>query len=188
MDDRDEIARRLRDALRMRRGYADFFGWPAREVAEWGVVKEFGQSAVNEPGAPFRHLRARGQRCGRPDCEAVDTDGRRLGIEVTELVDASAIVQARTDGSCLEAEWDRAKFLAEVASRLSAKDQKTLKGGPYDEYIVLIHSDEPSLPIDVVEEWLAGHRFRKPEQIHRAYLLLSYDPRRNGCPYVRPPW
>jgi hypothetical protein len=86
------------------------------------------------------------------------------------------------------ATWDRPQFLGKLQGRLSDKDSKVLKGGPYDEYTVLVHTDEPALTADIVEQWLSDYLFAKPTQIHRAYLLLSYDPRRRGYPYFRLGW
>jgi hypothetical protein len=81
--------------------------------------------------------------------------------------------------------WDSARLRKEVQQRLIEKESKQLKGGPYDEYIVLVHTDEPGLAIDQVETWLADFRFATPKQMDRAFLLLSYDPSRRGYPYVQ---
>jgi hypothetical protein len=40
------------------------------------------------------------------------------------------------------------------------------------------------LPIETVKEFLDGHVFGKPEGVTRAFLLLSYHPSEQMCPYV----
>ena len=80
------------------------------------------------------------------------------------------------------------RFLEKLQGCLNEKDSKVLKGGPYDEYIVLVHTDEPGLAADTVEQWLSDYVFATPTQIDRAYLLLSYDPTRRGYPYFRLDW
>lgn len=189
MDDRDEIGRKLQEAARSQRPYAGFFDWPDRDIGEWGVAKAFNDAAVGEPGVPLQLLESRGPGKDPPDCEAVDAEGRRIGIEVTELVDGSAVEAARHRGAAWAwADWSREKFLNGLQSRLASKDGKLLQDGPYDQYLVLIHTDEPALRVSTVEEWLRGHEFKQPTQITRAYLLLSYDPQCGRCPIFRLRW
>ncbi|MBX6333480.1 MAG: hypothetical protein IRY91_16650 [Gemmatimonadaceae bacterium] len=184
----DAILRKMEEAVRNERPHAAFFDWPDREVAELGVAKAFSEAAVHEPGLPFQRLESCGQGNDPPDCEATDRSGRRVAIEVTELVDGNSIVRAKRKAPPLWGVWSRQVFVAGVQERLDEKDAKELKGGPYDEYMVLIHTDEPELPIETVEAWLARHTFKRPRRIDRAYLLLSYDPTRKGYPYVRLAW
>ncbi len=193
MSDNDdaEFIEALRTAAEgERRGYADFFSWPDRSVAEWGIATTFAEAAPAEPGAPFGHIVPRGQGNDPPDCEAKDCHGRRIGIEITELVSQRAIEQVRRSGEpySLLALWTRELFLAQIADLLAKKDAKTLKDPPYDEYIVLIHTAEMYLPAATVDGWLSGHRFPAPKQVSRAYLLLSYDAHVPGYPYFRLPW
>jgi hypothetical protein len=178
-----EIARLIENASRQLRPYASFFHWPQREVSEWGVVAAFAEAA--KLSLPFRDLRSRSPGHDPPDCEALDAEGRPLALEVTELVDGEAIAQAKRTNRVLWAKWDRGRFLKQLQARLTEKDAKVLNGEPYNEYIVLVHTDEPMLPADTVEDWLSGHVFTAPIKINRAYLLLSYDPGRNGYPYFR---
>jgi hypothetical protein len=184
----EEVARKLEEAARSQRPYAGFFDWPDAETAEWGVAKALSEAAVSEPGFPLTGLVSRGQGNDPPDCEALDASGRRVAVEVTELVDGAAIASARKHGGNNWASWDSTKFLQALESRIRSKDAKTLKGGPYSEYIVVIHTDEPMLSIELVEQWLGEIALPSAGQIQRAYLLLSYDPHRKGYPYVRLKW
>jgi hypothetical protein len=182
-------------AVEEQRGHADFFSWHERDVAERGVAQALLENAGNEPGFPFSQLRSRMPNQDPPDCEALDCYGRRVAIEVTELVDPDSIVRARTDHSRRSRQvspdalsWNRVLFVQRVGALLRSKDSKSLKGGPYEEYLVVIHTDEPELSHGVVLEWLSGHEFPAPAQIDRAYLLLSYDPASESYPVIRLRW
>lgn len=181
-----DLFERIKQALAKRRGYADFFAWDDKQVAEHGVVGTFFEVASAEPGAPFRNMMSRPAGRDPPDCEALDAQGRRLGIEVTELVDERAIQQSRHDPRFWAATWDAGKLIQMLEERLRAKDRPaTVHGGPYDEYWLVVHCDEALLSIANVREWLAGHVFARPMLLTRAYLLLSYDPSVQTYPYVR---
>ena len=167
---------------RRSRPYSGFFFWPDTALAEREVARTFIESAVSEPGIPMTHLVHRGQGNDPPDCEAVDSAGRRVGIEITELVEGRF---NRRDHVGLWAEWNRDGFLERVTALLEAKEEKPFKGGPYDERIVLIHTDEPALRYSHALEWLRQYTPGPFVQIDRAYLLFSYDPERQGYPYLR---
>lgn len=72
-----------------------------------------------------------------------------------------------------------------MSDRLIAKDKVTLLGRQFDEYIVVVHTDEELLRTDNVARYLAGASFGPFTQIDRAFMLLSYDPSRRGYPYFR---
>jgi len=127
--DEAEIAKLMREARDLRRGYADFFQWAIdRDLEEWDVATILNESLAAEGRTFFSKLRSRGRPDDPPDCEALDSRGTRLTIEVTELVDGKAIeVYKRAEkerrlADC--AEWPREKFLAVLQERLSAKDSR----------------------------------------------------------------
>ena len=184
MDD-NELVEMVRDAIGKQRPYAGFFQWPQREIAEWGVANLFSEVAATEPGLPFRDIEPREPGEDPPDSEAIDAQGRRIAIEVTELVDGDAIAESRRTGANIMADWDASRIQSRLDDLIRGKDSKSLKGGDYDEYIVLIHSDEPLIPFDQARSAIEGHYFPSVSQIHRAYLILSYDPARRGYPYFR---
>lgn len=183
--DEDELVRIVQDAIKKQRPYGGFFDWPDREIAEWGVANAFSEAATTEPGLPFRDLRSRGRGEDPPDCEARDSSGSLVAIELTELVDGDTLAATRKAGVAGFAQWDAAKIREQIEERLISKDTKTLKGGPYNEYLVLIHTDEPALSIAQIESALAGHQLPALRQVQRAYLLLSYDPGLRRYPFVR---
>ena len=178
----------IADAAAKQRPYAGFFDWPDRTVVEWGVATTLAETAGSDPSLQIRHVERRGQGNDPPDCEALDNSGRRIALEVTELVDGESIKRAKAGAPVTWAKWNRETLVSRLQALLERKDAVSLKDAPYDEYIVLIHTAEPALTFDVVEEWLRTHLFAAPTQINRAYLLLSYESQRETCPYVQLRW
>ncbi len=172
------------------RGYADYFDCPlSRNVGERGIVDRFCEALERKNQLFFDRsgVKSRGQGNDPPDCEAEDYLGNRLGIEVTELVDPTAIKNFKTTGVYEWAEWDREKIIKAITERLNSKDNpERIKGGPYTTYVVIIHTDEPWLNANYVSDLLKGVRFRKRRLIDRAFLLLSFDPNPGvmGYPYI----
>lgn len=177
----------MRSALERSRGHADFFQWaPNRDVEEWGVANYLRESLIAESAEFFQQPISRGRGSDPPDCEARALDGKRIAIEVTELVDPNSIVAFRHGAPYDWTDWSSERLKMALAERLSAKDQRypSLQGGPYEQYIVVVHTDELMLPYDSAFALLGGARFSKPSHIDRAFLLISYDPRLERCPYV----
>jgi hypothetical protein len=95
-DKEDKIFEIVRKATERPRGHADHFQWPIDRLrAELGVVQDLSASLDAIGAAFFFDLKGRAQHDDPPDCEAVDKDGQRIAIEVTELVDENAIERAQ---------------------------------------------------------------------------------------------
>lgn len=182
-----EIYEAMRAAREAARGYADFFGWaPDRDLEEQSIVGHLAESLEATDVAGFTEIKRRGRGNDPPDVEAVDGDGRRLAIEVTELVDGNAIKAFKAGRHYDWAEWTQTKFLSSLMSLLEAKNARfpKLKDGPYPGgYMVLVFTDEPELQRATVERFLAEHTFPPLPNVNRAILLLSYDPGLGRCPY-----
>ena len=134
----------------------------------------------------FSSIAIRGRGNDPPDLEALDSTGHRIGFEITELIDGEAIQAFKNGRPYDSAEWDIEKFLTTLGALLSAKNDRfhKLKGGPYPGgYVVIVFTDEPELPRTTVETFLSGHLFSGLSNIDRAFLLLSYDPAVQRCPY-----
>jgi hypothetical protein len=178
----------MQAAIQKSRGYADFFGCPQdRDLEEAGVLDSLVES-MNFGGVAFYStLKSRGRPNDPPDCEGLDATGARVAIEITELVDGAAIHAVKQGGSKLTwRSWTKADFLHELARRIDAKDRRypQLKEPPYSGgYVIVMHTDEPTLSRSVVQGYLDGHRFPTPKHVSRALLLLSYDPSVQRCPY-----
>ena len=186
-DDPERINDAIREAIRRARGYADFFGWtPNRDLEEQGVLTSLAESLEADASLFFSAISIRGRGNDPPDLEAFDSSGSRIAFEVTELVDGQAI-QAFKNGRPYDfAEWDQQKFLSALGSLLNGKNDRfhKLKGSPYPGgYLVVVFTDEAALPSSVVESYLQGHTFAGLTNIDRAFLLLSYDPTVERCPY-----
>jgi|SRR5579859_436896 len=189
MDDFDsDVIRLIRAATAQRRGYADFFGWPLdRDMEELGIAETLCE-ALAAAGQPLAScLTSRGRGNDPPDCEGAGPHGTRIGIEATELVDPNAIVAAKQGRTYDWAEWTPEKLCRTIQERLSSKDSCTLRGGPYDAYVVVIHTDEPELTVERIRELLGSARFEPTAQVDRAFLLLSYDPKAQTYPAVELP-
>lgn len=182
MDDAD--AEMFEGLLRSRQ-YAGFFDWPDRDLAEYGVVESLAKALEKHGALFFSDLKIRGRGSDPPDLEAVDADGQRVAIEVTELVDGEAIHAHKIGRTSEIAEWGRQPFLDRVGQLLAKKEASSqrLMGGPYPGgYVVVLHTDETFLTHPAVDEYLKGQTFTGLPSINRAFLLLSYTPGK-GYPY-----
>ncbi len=169
-----------------KRGYGDFFSWPVnRQLEEWAIVDSLKESLEKANAVFFNALVVRGRGNDPPDCEAVLLDGGKLGIEVTELVDAEAIQAHKNGNTGHRAEWNRHKLIKAINARLKVKDiAKNIKGGPYDQYILVIHTGEPVLNYDFTFPLVSNHFFQYFNVIDRAFLLMSYDEKYRCCPFI----
>jgi hypothetical protein len=186
-DDWKEIAQLIRAATKRNRGYAGYFDWPNRDQKELGIAVDLFESLEAREGLQYRQARARGGGNDPPDVEVRDSAGRLIGIEVTELVDPDAIKSFKAGNHWDWAEWGEAKFAQYLQNRVAAKDHPSgVKGGPYSEYWLLIHTDEPALSVTEVRKHMQGIQPFPVKLITQAFLLLSYHPN-DGHPYVRLP-
>lgn len=187
-EEEQKILALMREAQAKARGYADYFGWPMdRDIEEWGVANFLRESLERSGESFFSKLERRGRPNDPPDCEALDIDGKRIAIEVTELVDPDAIQAFKQGAVYAWADWSKERFIAALSERIATKGKRhsKLKGGPYDGgYVVIIFTDEPVLTIGAAKEFLKGHAFERPQGVTRAFLLLSYDPSTKTYPYI----
>lgn len=164
------------------RGYADRFDWtgPDREeakcVKERGVVNEW-LSAMFREGVPYVSL----ESCSvpLPDCQLIDKSGRKVGVEVTELVDR-ATIQRNKHTSYHWKEYSAPELIAAIAERLESKNQKlraareiiTQRG--ISKKLVIMHCDEPDLRSrpQFCRHVLSTTRFTAYDEIDEAFLLL----------------
>lgn len=169
-----------------KRGYSDFFTWPLdRQLEEWAIVDSLKESLEMANAGFFNSVVARGRGNDPPDCEANLYEGGKLGIEVTELVDPAAIMAYKNGDTSQQAEWSEDKLIKAITHRLKAKDISTnLKGGPYAQYALVIHTDEPLLNFDYTYPVLSKIAFHDYSLIDRAFLLMSFDNKHQCCPFI----
>ncbi len=187
-EDEKEIAALMRAARAKSRGYADFFGWAIdRDLEEWVATTFLCESLQANGELFFSDLKRRGRGNDPPDLEAKDVNGKRIAIEVTELVDGRAIRAYKRGDVYVFADWSKDGFISSLAERIAEKGKRyaKLKDGPYEGgYVVIVYTDEPMLRVDTVKTFLDGHSFSRPNGVTRAFLLLSYDPDTGSCPHV----
>jgi len=167
------------------RPHAGHFSWESnRAVAEQGVLWEFENSLKQQELLFFSNARHRGSNNDPPDCEADDNAGGRVGIEITELVDPASAAAARAGNHYDWKDWghDLVPALARIIRKKDAAS--AVKEGPYAQYVLVLHTDEPWLVVDDVRRALAGHVFPTTCLITRAYLLISYDPFEKRYPCI----
>ncbi len=115
-NDEEEVAKAMRAANANARGYADFFGWAIdRDLAEWSVTITLLKALEAKGTAFFTRVKSRGRPNDPPDCEALDANGKRIAIEVTELVEGRAIQKYKRGDVYEWADWSsrlRKKSLA----------------------------------------------------------------------------
>jgi hypothetical protein len=170
------------------RPWHGYWAWMKdKQVGEHGAAQEI----LTAAGIAFEGLISRDRGQDPPDCEAV-IDGKRVGIEVTELVDERTLgrsmkaIKEREQGREPEKPeayvvWDRAMLLGELQKRIEDKDQGGQKGGPYHRYFLVICTDETFLNAANVEEWLTGAVFQA-SRITDVLFGLSYHSSHQSCP------
>jgi hypothetical protein len=165
------------------RPWDSYWYWRDKPIAERGAAGEILRSARVQVG----NLISRPPNEDPPDCEGT-LDGEKSAIEVTELVHRPALERSikaanqRAVGlepNCPEVyfEWDRETLIAAIQERIEIKDAAKLRGGPYERYVLVIHTDEFFPHRNAVSQFLEGAKFRA-QRITDVFLGLSPEP---GC-------
>ena len=174
-----ELLAELVTQLGRERGYASFFQWHDRQVMERGIVTDLLSLAHEDFPSPLPPVSSLAS--DPPDCVITANDSR-IGVEVTELVDRSfleAVVREEREGDTVYdwAAWDRDKFFDFLNARITAKGRPTdIFGGPFDEYVLLVHTAEPGLDPETVQQWLSQAATADPGIISRGYIIFDYRP------------
>ncbi len=183
MDDEELDA--IKEALsKKRRVYASMREGGTKEQKEFWAVSDL-LASMHDAG-DMRFANPRMAADDPPDCTVDTSEGELVAVEVTEFVSQEAVERnQRADpeaiaqfepGAYVFQDWTEDDFVTHLSDVLERKDGKTLLGGPYDRYVVVVHTDEPFLLRAECEEWLAGRSFGPFKQIEEAYLLHGYEP------------
>jgi hypothetical protein len=175
MNDGDIFKRLL---LANEREWNGFWFWREKPIGELGIAGNI----LAETGIRVEGLTSLDQ--DPPDCEAT-LDGCFSGIEVTELVHRPTLersikaVRQRSRGEEPQKPeayfvWDRDDLVAALQALLVVKNAAKLKRS-YEQYVLVIHTDEFFLDSNKVERFLKGVSFNS-SLITRAFLGLSYEP------------
>jgi hypothetical protein len=185
------------------RAYAAIFDWvqPDRErakrVKEKCIVDDFIQARYRytSPYGPIESCKP-----PLPDCQAVDRAGRKIGFEVTELVDQRMIEWHKnpSNPTCWK-DYSAEDLFSAVVERLLTKNRNlrvarsAIREAGLERIMVIVHCDEPDLiqrPA-FCREAFASREFPQFSEIDEAYLLLPcprkkhlYDDEAEFCQLV----
>jgi hypothetical protein len=181
------VSDELRSAIKRQRGYADFFDWPDKSGKEAGIVESFIEALSREDSSV--EFIGKTQHTGQddpPDFHLTTKTGKSWGIEITELVSQRAIEENKR-GNEIHAVWLDNDLIDKFRSLVRRKDDlNAVKGGPYDRYVLLIHTDEYFISLDRLRT-LLGHLSITTTLISDIYILFSYDPNLGYCPLLHLP-
>lgn len=179
----EELSREFDEYRRKSRGYATYWEWMIQEVEELGVVEELCRSISATEGRDFEPPVPVAN--DPPDCEVRAKDGAFIGVEATELIDPKHISEFRRTGRDPAHVWDRGKLVSAIDARVRAKDIPSWANSPYDEYWLVLYTDDPNLGFGAAQSMLADYAAPDTSTITHVYFIFSYDPSRNGCPQLR---
>ena len=181
---RDEIGKLIVEAVQRSRGHAEFFDWPDKSVKEWGVATTFVEELERDCKVLISSVKLHpGGANHAPDVQLTKNDGENWGVEITELVSQAAIEKTK-QGEIPDTEWLDEELVRAFHAIVARKDRpENVKGGPYDRYLLLVHTDEPELPFAQLAETLGRLDFQT-RLIDEIHVLVSYDPGRERCPIL----
>jgi hypothetical protein len=177
-----ESVRWLREAHQRSRGYAPYWEWvPDRSMAELHaarVLHKFLVAAGKMVSGSLTSLTK--LQADPPDVLLETVNGRRVGIEVTELLDPDAVKRhsyrkKRGDPPAYDsAPWTPTSMAKALSGIIGVKDHKLRKvASGFDECFLAIVTDEPG-----IDEWLSRDAVSRcwstVQHIHRAFLVMSY--------------
>jgi hypothetical protein len=118
-----------------------------------------------------------------PDFDITTDTGKLWGVEITELVSQKAIEETQK-GNSVYAEWSDDDLIDEFRELVLRKDRpENIKGGPYDRYVLLVHTDETFLLINRLRKLLVPLPL-VTSLISDIYVLFSYDPKMGHEPLL----
>jgi hypothetical protein len=193
--DHSEVVRLMREARDKSRGYSEYWEWKldkrqAELHAAHVIANYLLLNSHQEEGKVSLNIVERDP----PDALMIMADGRRIGIEITELVDEKAIKRAHRskrerlslDFDC--AHWDSDRTRQFLVAQITAKDNKLAAvAAAYDELLLVVVTDET-----MIDEPTAAAAVSNISVstcfLDRAFLVLSYHPAADtlifpdGCP------
>ena len=144
-------------------------------VQELMITEELAKSLKKQRRAEIREIEPNPTPNELPDCHA-RLDGKRIGIEVTELIEP---FEHWTD-------WPLERFREKLAASIDKKDRKAGKPervpalSRLHQLWLVIATDERLLTPELIEEHLAWIRLTKPVHFDAVFVLGPYEPRENA--------
>lgn len=163
------------------RTYAPFFEWPDKPQKEVGVAENLVAYVNRERGLGWHSLQP--QLPDPPDCVCSNATGARIAIEVAEVV-CSEAASRTARGENVMRRWEPGDAAAHIRELLLKKDGKKYLGGPYEEVVACLFTDEFDLDFEELREELKNERFGPMKQLSSAYLVLSYSAHAQAYPVL----
>lgn len=178
--------RQLIEALKQKqRKHAAWWSWVDKEGKEINVASDFFRELENRQG--LRTTEFELVKNDPPDLIATMIDDSnshefRVGIELTELVNQAAIVaQIKNEKEYVNhlLDWGSDKISTRVNERIREKDKKcrSITEG-CDRMILVLHTHEPELNTEKVEEALNAFPISPSRVFDNIYILFGYHPKR----------
>lgn len=168
------------------RQHAGYFAWTSNgQIEEVGVVQILHES-LEKCGKNFFHsYKSRGENNDPPDCEALSSNGEKIGIEVTELVDGDSIASSKRQQPIPWEPLNKSELCELLRNRINKKDNPLeVKGGPYSQYLLIIYCDEPRVMHYDLIEYIRSVKFGPTKLLSRVFFLMSYSPWEKCCPPI----
>ena len=177
---------RLWRRFKNRRAHADHFDWPDKGLKEWGIAQTFKEELERDCADEIESSQQHpGGKNDPPDYRLTMKSGETWGVEITELVDQKAVKKTKRAGESVFPVWSDEQLVAKFRKFVSRKDgARNVGGGLYDQYVLLVHVDEPDLEAARLSKLLGVMTF-KMRLIDRIYVLVSYDPRTQRYPLLK---
>jgi len=116
-----------------------------------------------------------------PDVVLDDSRGARVGVEITELVNSSAIdaqIEGRADYFAISYNFGPGQAVELLHAIIAKKELAAVSVcREYDDYLLLIHCAEPWLSRTDLASAIEAHSWPATRGIRAAYLLFDYFPR-----------
>ena len=183
-DIKDIVVDALRKAAAAAKGYADFDRWPDQPTKDLGLGQDFTATLRKHLDISVTTILPVPHGFDPPDLVA---DGS-IGIELTEFVDPEMVRAAARRKRAGETpdqyrHWGKDEFLARIKEIVLRKDAGTPKTrDSWDQYWLVIHTDEPGLTPELVESYLRDWSPIISRLLTRCFLLMSYFPSHKGRP------
>ena len=167
------------------RVYAPYFALSSsQQDNEISVADVLSRELTKHGISSFNSIVPRGRGKDPPDCEARNGNGKLIGIEVTELVDGNSISAAKNGEYIFQDALKLSEVTEIITTIIHKKDGADIKGGPYDEYILIIYCDDPRFLDFEIQDAIRKEKFGPVSLIDRVYFLESYCPWKKCCPYI----
>lgn len=159
-----------------------------KQENEAEVVRVLREEMLRRGEEAYHSIQSRGPGNDPPDCEAIGNSGESVGVEVTELVDESALKGASRGTVTPHESIAPLDVVEKISEIIQKKDRADVRGEQYDLYILVIYCDDPCFLTHDVLVSIREARFERTCLIDRVYFLESYNPWQKCRPYVELAW